>query len=75
MLTYRFKTNTSKLLRGFSCPFMAIGVFGLLQNQSNTLIWWTLIGIGISIIIYDTTTYKKSVEDEVLIDEKETKPV
>lgn len=48
------KMILSKLLRNLSCPIMAVGIFGLMQNHPSTWIWWSLIGLGAVMILLDT---------------------
>lgn len=48
------KMVLSKLLRNLSCPIMAVGIFGLIQNHHDTWIWWSLIGLGTVIVLFDT---------------------
>jgi hypothetical protein len=39
---------------------MAIGIFGLIRMQPNTLLWWGLIIMSCAIIIFESTKYKKT---------------
>lgn len=68
MKTFNFTFEVSKLLKGFSCPLMAMGVFGLLLKQPQILLWWVLIGTGVAIIIFDAFTFNgitQTKEEEV----------
>jgi hypothetical protein len=59
-VTYMIKVSGSKLLSSLSCPIMTVGIVGLIQKQSNTLLWWGLVTIGCAIIIFDSSRYKKT---------------